>query len=765
MSLTSTNGGYGCAPPQTPASRVPEKKPPIFYDYSEDFEDAVGPPPDLPIANPTPTRMSSSFRPGLTDDECDNGSESADEGVGHVVDYLRRMTMIESDEDQDVDEHRDQERQSGHQSHGEDYIFEDHRPVSQLYQTEIPAEASYYESAEEPLASSPVLPMLAQTVDSSYISTVTLDDPQGTMVEGHLEDLNHTMESTANGLVSEASTAESPLGPETPNRDMGLPLTEPAHYEDRSRVPDGHEQDEDIINNELPTKDVVSRLASEPGLPNGLSASLPYRYSGARKDSRFYSVSSGLSDLASFVKNVDKHMQMLDREHVEQEDPPVSELRSETLSAYAQPEHQNIDETSAPPRKSSLANQRRSYAGPKSSITDPVDELERYQVVSTRSGPTLVPQPISPAKLLRLKNSIPQLMKALPPLPSYSPASESPYNPTIVPVEFEPFEFSRLTDARSTLIEAFRSQSQEAEAPEVYDPFVFDRAVRKPKLKLKLKTPSSNQLGNVRRTRPRQHESGSVTPSESCGTRQSSNGDYSTAPVKRRLPIKVSRPALETLAAEDSGTMKRRPGIDKSSTVSELASLQPVDLFTPSTTLEMAMQNVNSLAGEQFATSDREYGSLPMGKATSMARIQHVTVVDEGRGASLDTQLDALHSPRARTETATDNGMQSFFADSLVKPQRGLRKRLSNLKSRLTESRHHHHVPTINTAVCEDSRNRPGSGSQSPHEMSDLPTETSVAQDHHTADRPRTVRSKWGKLLKGAKHRLRTWGKNRHKDQ
>lgn len=769
MSLTSSNGGYNYAPPQTPASRVPEKKPPIFYDYSEDFEDAVAPPPDLPMANPTPTRMSKCFRPNLSDDDCDNSSESADEGVGHVVEYLRRMTMIESNMGQDKDEHQHRES-SG--EHAKDYIFKDHRSVSQLQQGESPAQSSPDQPAEEVLAPSPVLRMLSQTVDSSYISAVSPDDHQDTMAKGHSENLNHTMESTANGLVSEASTVESPVGPETPNHETGLPPAELAHYEDHAQVSKHHDQHENSSDDEMANEDAISRMilaelvtnmASESGLPNGLSASLPYRYSSARKDSRFYSISSGLSDLASFVKNVDKHMQTLDHEHVEQEDTPVADRMPGTLSARGRPECQNIDETSAPPRKSSLANQRRSYAGPQGTTADPADELERYQVVSTRSGPTLVPQPISPAKLLRLKNSIPQLMKALPPLPSYSPASESAYNPTIVPVEFEPFEFSRLTDARSTLIEEYRTQSQDEEAPEVYDPFVFDRAIRKPKLKLK--TPSSHQSSHVRRTRPRQHESGSITPSESCGMRQSSTGEYSTAPVKRRLPIKVSRPTLESLTAEDTGTVKRRPGIDKSSTFSELASLQPVDLFSPATALEMAVHHTKFLAGEQSTTSDREYGTLPVVKATSMAKIAQVNVVDEGRGASLDTQLDALHSPRTRIATTTDNVIQSFFNETPMKPQRGLRKRLSNLKSRLTESRHHQQGYTISTSVGEDVRDKPASRSHSPNAVRDLVRETSAAQDPQTVTRPRTVRGKWGKLLKGARHRLRTWGKNRHKDQ
>lgn len=760
MSLTSTNGGYAWAPLQPSNLQIPEKKAPIFYDYSEDFEDAVEPPPDLPIASPTPTRVSTSFRPGIPDEDCDgdDGSESADEAVDHMVDYLRRMTLIESVGDQEQDEDREQE---SHEGHGDDYNSEHCRPVSHLYQRRSPAPTSFYEPVGEPLASSPVLPMSAHTVDNSDVSVATLGDDQFDLDKGHQERLNRTLESISNGLVSEASTVESPPSPDTPTFDMELSLSKLVHKEDDFAM----SVHGDINSDELPNLVVGSQtaltdpdvpMASRPDLPDFVSATLTDRYSSGRKDSRFFSLSSGLSDLASFVNCVDKHIQTLGCE-VERDVTPVSGSRSEDLLDHGRPFHQNVDETAAPPRKSSLANQR-SRIAPQVNAAAPIDELGRYQVVSTRSGPTLVPQPISPAKMLRLKNSIPQLMKCLPPLPSYSPASESPFNPTIVPVEFEPFEFSRLTDARSTLIEGPSSQSQEGEVPEEHDPFVFDRPVRKPKLKLKTAA-SSHTLGNVRRTRPRHIERGKATLSRTTNTKDSSNGDYSTAPVKRRLPIKLSRPMLESLALEDTGTVKRRHGVDKSSTVSELASSQPVDLFTLSSALEMAVQ---PLTAEQSPPIDREYGTLPVVKATPMVGTQRVTVTDEGRGASLDTQLDALTSPRTRTETAVEDRTRSAFSDSITKPQRGLRKRLSNLKSRLTESRHQHAF-IVTTTVCDNKGGRAATGSQSPRAIMDLHAVTSSTQSNHIVTSSRTVKSKWGRLVQGAKQRLRIWGKNRHK--
>ncbi|KAJ4421966.1 hypothetical protein N0V82_003362 [Gnomoniopsis sp. IMI 355080] len=746
--------------PQVPRMQVPEKQPPIFYDYSEDFEDAVDPLPDLPIANPTPTRISKAFCPGISDVDFDARSESADEGVGNIVDFLRRVTMIESAEE--------------HDRHDESHGLEQDRSVSELNQTGSSVRASSYKAVEDALASVSI--WSDHALGSSGVSTATLEDHEDDVEDSQSHGPNSVADSMKVGLVAEASTVESPMNPENPISDLRIPLAEGGCCEDEGHsCPDQHERSDDPQGNgtldNIPEQRMDSTGPTQPvdwrpEVTSSASAKLPGRYSSERKDSQVFSLSSGLSDLASFVKYVDKHMQALDPADGEQYGTPLSESRSESGWDRVKRGNQTVQKTPAPPRVSSLAHQRRSYVGHKVNTPAPIDEIERYQVVSTRSGPTLVPQPISPAKMLRVKNSIPQLMKALPPLPGYSPASESPFNPTIVPVEFEPFEFSRLTDARSTLIETFGSDSHDKQPTDSYEPFSFDREVHKPRLKLKNVTPLA--AGNVCRFRPSNDSQADAAQSEILERRSSTTGwEYSTAPVKRRLPVKVARPALRSVASEDSGTVKRRPGVDKSSTVSELTSSQPVDLFNTSKVFELAALSAGTYLSELSTSSDKNQVPVSM-VGPSVTSKQQGTAVDEGRGVSLDTHLNGLKSPRTKTEVAAEDEMQSFFSDSLIRPHRGLKKKLSNLKSRLIDSRHQHMRCTMNDVVHGDIFNKanPGIESRAPNAIRDLLTEPmGPMKDQHTLIPTRTVRSKLGKLVKGVKYRLRTWGKHKHTDE
>ncbi|KAJ4397197.1 hypothetical protein N0V93_001421 [Gnomoniopsis smithogilvyi] len=692
LSLSSTSGGYNGAPQQVRRLQAIEKKPPIFYDYSEDFEDAVDPPPDFPIANPKPTRVSKSYCPIITDAECDAESESADEEVGHIVEYLRRVTMIDS---------------AGVQDGGDTGAsLERDQALSQLNQEKSNAQIPSFNSIPKPMTPSPFLPQSDYALESSDLSTATLEDHEDAVEQSQRIGLDHVAESINNGLLSEASTVESPLDPETPSFGIRTFLPKAGCYDDEHHscpdlqknldVTHGRRLLDGILEQRMDLTELTEPVVLRPELTSSASAVLPERHRSGRRDSQFYSLSSGLSDLASFVKYVDKHMQAIDPDNAEPHGTPVSGSILESDSNHVRYCKPTVQETNAPPRTSSLAHRRRSYVGCKVNTPLPIDELERYQVVSTRSGPTLVPQPISPARMLRVKNSIPKLMKALPPLPGYSPASESPFNPTIVPVEFEPFEFSRLTDARSTLIEPFGSESHGRQTPESYDPFSFDRGVRKRRLKLKQATPL--QPEKTRRLRPVNCAHADVTPLLTSERKSATTGgEYSTAPVKRRLPNKASRPTLGQMASEDSGTVKRRPGFDKSSAVSDLASSEPLDLFSTSRILELAVPRARHCPSNSLCSSYKKHGPV--------LRVNAPPATDEGRGVSLDTHLNALNSPRVTTEVAAEDEMQSFFSDSLIRPHQGLRRKLSNLKSRLIDSRHQQFSRLINNVVPEDTFN------------------------------------------------------------
>lgn len=757
------SGSYHCTPPHTSRLQHVEKKPPIFYDYSEDFEDAVNPPPDFQIANPTPTRISKVFCPGIPDDDCDTRSESTDEEAERIVDYLRQVTMIEHAESQNGLE--------------QNYSLQPNCVVSGSSEDKSTAQVSSHELLEEALNLSPVSPRFSHTVASSNVSVLTLEGGQEAVEEVSIHRLHHVTEPNNTGLVSEASTIESPLNPETPIVSIGTPLAETACYDDEEHALP-YEHDIHNANQGLGMIDGILEPQTDfaepeppairrPDLTSSASASLPARYSSGRKDSRFFSLSSGLSDLASFVKCVDKHMQILEPENFEQNDASLGDTKPQFSPNHERHGNQTVQETSAPPRTSSLAHYRGTHVGRKVNTPAPIDELERFQVISTRSGPTLIPQPISPAKMLRVKNSIPRLMKALPPLPGYSPASESPFNPTIVPVEFEPFEFSRLTDARSTLIEPFGSENHSKQTAEACDPFPFNRGVCKPKLKLK--NTASLSSANHRRMRPVDFVQTDMPKPETSEDRPStSRGEYSTAPVKRRLPIRISRPTLGSVASEDNGTVKRRPKADKSSAVSELALSLPVDLFTASKGLEIADLNAGICPTEVSCLSDKEHTTVSMVNTSPIVRNQQIASIEEDRGASLDTHMNVLHSSNAKAGATAEDEMQSFFSDSFIRPHRGLRKKLSNLKSRLIEPRHHQLSCPINAVVHEKNTYKAakvGTEACPPDAFEDLLTEISPTKDHHNMTPTRTVRSKLGKLVKGVRYRLRTWGKHKHKNE
>lgn len=736
--------------------RLPSsERQPIFYDYSEDFEDVVETPPDYPIA-PTPRRISSSLRSVIGEADCEASPESADEGVGSIIQYLRRATRIQ---DAENDEY----------CSGDQY-----RTVSQLIQRDESNQPDSYENAGDALASSPVLPELSHLIEDSFVSASVLDDSQDANTEEQMEGSDRFKKTIYTGMFCNISTTESPLEPETPASDIKLILTEPEEHDDAIAVPSeccdkvaGGTKDNTSaakpVEKQMNQSKPVTIIVPRPDLASATSTTLPYRCSGGRKDSRLFSVSSGLSDLASLVNIIDKHMQT---PHPEDDDrDEVSALpgsKSDLGSSLGRTRILNASETPAPPRKSSLGQYRRNPGG-SPYTAPPVDELQQYQVVSTRSGPTLVPQPISPVKMLRVKNSIPQLMKALPPLPGYSPAPESPFGPAVVPIDFEPFEISRLTDARSTLTDVIVPKDRTEGALNGYDPFVFDRGSRKPKLKLKhAASLASGHLRDLRRGYREQPEF-----SEYSDNRPSTTVEYSTAPVKRRLPIKVSRPTLSSLASEDTGTVKRRPGFNNSSTVSDLTSTQPIDLFSASKGRRVALQSAGPGQAEQIILDvpEQTLGVTP--RVTHLAQIQRVLADDNARGTSLDAQLDILHSRSAEMEAAGEGEMQSFFSEnSVTRPRRGLRKRISNLRSRLTESRHHQRSP-LETASHSDGGDVRGPllGPEPPttHSIKDLLSGISQSRGQHTVISTRKVRSKLEKFMKGAKHKLRAWGKHKRR--
>lgn len=747
MSLVSMNGRYSPAPVR--ASHLPfTPKKPLFYDYSEDFEDAAEPPRACPIA-PIPRRVSNTVSSLIA--ENDRGAISdaeVDGGDGEdILTCLRRATSTVN-----VDNENGPER-------------EQNRPVSQLGQ--------WSDSFE-------LTPRITDRVSSVTILVSRQDDEvlgnHGTLPAAPMEqerDMKNCAPKTAvvttelpRSTVSVShSTNECVHNSMTSVVDFQSIRSEPPGLRVGHCAPANHEIDEKEHELNCSNHTVVLK-GNEDVSPNTVESSpvagvSSNRFSDYRKDSRLFSLGSGLSDLASFVKYIDQHIESSDTE----DDDPDNAAAIQSSRTAAGPDFGNILNESGktlppPPRKSSLRpcgaynTELKTTPGPW-----PDDGIDQFQVVSTRSGPTLVPQPISPAKMLRVKNSIPQLMKALPPLPGYSPAPESPFGPAVVPIDFEPFELSRLTDARSTLTEAILQgrRGHSEDGPKGHDPFVFDRRAHKPKLKLK--HAASCASGHSRDLRRGYFEQSGV----GFEPRPSTAEQPANAPVKRRLPIKISRTVLTSSQSEETGTVRRRPDLKKANTVSELTSKQSIDLFgdlvTPKAT---------------GASIPQQAPAIPQGLMSGIA-LQRAPVADirrlfhEGDALSpfSEIRLSSLDDIHAESARHGDGGMQSFFSDNNINtPRRGLRTKISDLRIKLAEPK-----------TQQQSRLRYGTREDRIDEPDQMPTpevpatntfkellsgmtQSNIRRKNSTNYK---IRSKLGRFMQGAKHKLRSWGQHRRR--
>lgn len=752
MSLTSMSGRYSSVPLRI-SGLPPAPKKPLFYDYSEDFEDIAETPEVCPIA-PIPRRVSNTFCPLITEDDHGMASDTQHEDTGDedLITCLRRATMIENADHYDELDH------------------EQYRPVSQLGQRAGSGQPSLRIASRLASVTMPETRQEDEGVDEDYdVSNVTRIEQERTIKNGTPKIPVVIAEAPQSAIPASRSADDWATQYEVPAIGSQTTRSDPPGVKDGHNMPIKLE----ACKAQLDTDSSASAVFVEEGnckeepLPNALESgpsagTSSNRYSDYRKDSRLFSLSSGLSDLATFVKYIDRHIQSPDTMGISRDDASaVQSSRTAPGPDFEDLQAQNGKVVPPPPRKSSLrpcgAYNMESKYSPGLLFDDGIDQ---FQVVSTRSGPTLVPQPISPAKLLRVKNSIPQLMKALPPLPGYSPAPESPFGPAVVPIDFEPFEISRLTDARSTLTEAILSgrRGHSEDGSKGYDPFVFDR--RAPKPRLKLKHAASCASGNPRDLRRGYFEKSGLdfVPRPSTAGHQPSH-----VPVKRRLPIKISRTALSSSESEENGTVRRRPDLKKSSTVSELASKQPLDLFGDPVTPKVIGVSVPQ-------TAPAKPQETMIGAALQRAPLTKTRrIVNEGDRLPpfADIRLSSLDSPHADPEGHGEVGMQSFFSDNDINtPRRRLRTRISSLKAKLSEPRSHQQSHLRNGAHgnCGDGEDPiPEHDVPSTNAFKDLLSGMSQSRSQPKNATNRKVRSRLGRFMQGAKHKLRAWGHHRRR--
>ncbi|WDK13962.1 hypothetical protein CGRA01v4_05243 [Colletotrichum graminicola] len=289
---------------------------------------------------------------------------------------------------------------------------------------------------------------------------------------------------------------------------------------------------------------------------------------------------------------------------------------------------------------------------------------------------------------LRVSTSNPYLMKALPVLPNntLTPAQELSKGSAEdlgFPVKFSPFQLELLATPRSSPTitaqknvedhESFRASIELEVAP-------ADSA------QAFTKCPSTvGGMAQVEDVAGQSHE-------KSTGQSQGLNGELS--PTKRRLRLRATRPGAKPETAFfheiDNGTVRRYSRLEKS-TLMELPSLGAGDLLTPVRCGRRQSSAVHRRRGRQIASS------LPDGRQCD--GVTHLARRPPTGRVSRDKYLHESDIPLAhpvdanlvRHSTSTYgfdlSDSRSFRSEHTFIRPRILRKKLSNLKIRLTKSR------------------------------------------------------------------------------
>ena len=327
--------------------------------------------------------------------------------------------------------------------------------------------------------------------------------------------------------------------------------------------------------------------------------------------------------------------------------------------------------------------------------------------LSARSGsPMFAPKPISPARQLKLKNSVPQLMKALPPLPPESLFTPIPNSEHHHYNDQTPQPVRRLSERRPTPFEVFPSNNITAASipnvsqyetaqilnPEstLVEPTENVKAKREihstqasmplPRLKLKTK-PSSFKPVSTFDSRPWNSDESypwtRTSPNVLLPSLRIDGPASESKPPKFKL--KVTRASLTS--EEIDGTVRVNRTLGDVNAVQALDLRHPKDLFTPAIRFDNLFRQVSKRFQPRKASSN---DSSTAGESFDPHLSQY-----ELRARANDRQRSHIRNPQPPTLSpglASPSEARSFFSDdsSYYHRVHSLRKRLSNFKARIS---------------------------------------------------------------------------------
>ncbi|KAI3329004.1 hypothetical protein HD806DRAFT_548221 [Xylariaceae sp. AK1471] len=316
---------------------------------------------------------------------------------------------------------------------------------------------------------------------------------------------------------------------------------------------------------------------------------------------------------------------------------------------------------------------RRNHAALRISTTDlPRDDNEGHPHITPTcsSVPLISPKPISPARQLKVKNSIPQLMKALPPLPGIL-GYDLPSTTTDAPEEDEfadiliPFNFHGL----AVPLQLGRREAT-GSRPMMGGGMAPSPQRDGPKFRLKIKTASCSETSESLTPKQPFRVDGNAPYSDRVS--MADTGDELRDSHMRshtRNKLKIRSPRRSRLSSPHSSTVRHNPGVEASQIVTNLLRQKPQDLFSMPPTSEQMLLRKRRKPPSQLTRSQ----ALTASSASDF--FPYERVVPAGY---------QVHS----TLSSRDNEVAPISRDTLINsiPRHGLIKRLSNLRALLSSS-------------------------------------------------------------------------------
>lgn len=630
-SITSIVQMYGS--PAQPVVRQPpiSRTGSFYYDYSEDFQDHPMPVP-FESASPMPRTVSSTNRSIVLDNSCEPiGSGAASMG-------LCAAAHIHSSDSPPPPS-----------------------PACSRSETDVHHSKLQCQSDEEDVANADALETgLQDEYVVAYLvvpQDVTLSSPDSaSSLETSKEDANSTAVAVA-PTKSPSNASEASETVHSQKQDQSLMST------DESATSDAEKSATSVLLHHTPQKEhPVGDTGEEmaPATPSATTDSAPSRgseltkrssgvpntpTSAVRRRSNVYSLQPGLLDLKSFVQDLDD-AGLLHEANVsgsslgrpDNSDTPVKLSEGPNVHALLARTNRVLE---AETGRISTYRSMREPAVPCAITRLKSDGMsENGHSPNSSKSIILAPQPISPARQLRLRSSVSKLMKALPPLPP--PTAESEPGSATMP----------------------RGERELPELP----------ALPRVSLSGSRQSPSVNKSGDLDRI-------------NQCGAGVTNNMMGSNAYIGE-----TDKDASRDIYG-DIWDIHFGEGDDPAGTVVGMGSSSSGVAHTTTKRIEDVLHTCQDGTGP-YSAQLRPLGPRGKFKSSTMRSkpalresSAHLNSISQARGASFDTghRMFQKLEVQSKDPIPADN---ADFVNNDVRLHRGLKKRLSDFKIRLTESRH-----------------------------------------------------------------------------